>query len=999
MMKSLWDKASEYGSKAKEYLKKGEEQTKKEEELEKAYAEKYNGLKKEIENFQNDSIKNYEEKIKSLNSSVTLFKEENENLQNLLKNKSEVEIEIKSLKEILLEKDKQLIDKEEKIQKFEKEMSGYKIEIESLRKLNEIPKLEIVQQDPLYNDNLIQESDTFIIEMLIKIKEYFLKFEESSKYDFNKKTFEIKEHPEKLDEVATSSTNTDLNLNNNVEENINIHNTTNTLNEQQATNQNAESSKKKKRRNNKKSVKYEPDEINVKDETKEDQENKSIEQKEEFKEHSISKIEEVPEFSNNSTNYIDQNLSKIETTVEKKLDLNIEIENLKNDLIIIFKKSDFFSNLQNNLNNLKLNEESYKSYKNQLEIINTTLKIQLVNLTSDLNEKETLNKTLEKDKESLTVQINQKNQEIKSLDEKVPEYQKEIKTYKEDINSLSLEITYLKNSNINHETEKLNLKSQIDNLQSELTNNLEKCKNENELESLNLKENIETLNVKLINYESENKKSQDTMNNLKQTFKQFFLMLLDEDIFIDLIEKTFKITDTNLLFESLYKLTKLIKPKFTINLYSSVMKDSTIWGRLSKYNLDIETLYEYTEIKSLSQLENLSSQEENENSNHFHRILICNLCNYIDSLNSSITKQTKTNQDLSSQLKSVKETLEESKKNDGEKYDLLNKHITKLQQDCRENLKIEKTLKETIETLESANKEIKFEQEKMKEKNKSMNILHEELNKEKSILNDKILSLNQQLDLFKVENSELIDKSSESEQKIRKLQDSIKELKKENESQISLLREMDKIRNSLHEKIETINKKDQEINKLINAYKDLEEFIESLKIEKENVSEMYKKQIFDMAAELETIKESNRIYEDKFQNESQFDKKKYEEMEKLVTDMEIENKHLKEQKEKMKKYSEEILIKVKNDLKDTEFMIDKRMISNILIKYFEQGLNSSIKISLLDTLANFMGFNNDERRKIGLSASNNQKMITSQSGANDKLKNLSDELYDFILNA
>jgi chromosome segregation ATPase len=998
-MKSLWDKASEYGSKAKEYLKKGEEQTKKEEELEKAYAEKYNGLKKEIENFQNDSIKNYEEKIKSLNSSVTLFKEENENLQNLLKNKSEVEIEIKSLKEILLEKDKQLIDKEEKIQKFEKEMSGYKIEIESLRKLNEIPKLEIVQQDPLYNDNLIQESDTFIIEMLIKIKEYFLKFEESSKYDFNKKTFEIKEHPEKLDEVATSSTNTDLNLNNNVEENINIHNTTNTLNEQQATNQNAESSKKKKRRNNKKSVKYEPDEINVKDETKEDQENKSIEQKEEFKEHSISKIEEVPEFSNNSTNYIDQNLSKIETTVEKKLDLNIEIENLKNDLIIIFKKSDFFSNLQNNLNNLKLNEESYKSYKNQLEIINTTLKIQLVNLTSDLNEKETLNKTLEKDKESLTVQINQKNQEIKSLDEKVPEYQKEIKTYKEDINSLSLEITYLKNSNINHETEKLNLKSQIDNLQSELTNNLEKCKNENELESLNLKENIETLNVKLINYESENKKSQDTMNNLKQTFKQFFLMLLDEDIFIDLIEKTFKITDTNLLFESLYKLTKLIKPKFTINLYSSVMKDSTIWGRLSKYNLDIETLYEYTEIKSLSQLENLSSQEENENSNHFHRILICNLCNYIDSLNSSITKQTKTNQDLSSQLKSVKETLEESKKNDGEKYDLLNKHITKLQQDCRENLKIEKTLKETIETLESANKEIKFEQEKMKEKNKSMNILHEELNKEKSILNDKILSLNQQLDLFKVENSELIDKSSESEQKIRKLQDSIKELKKENESQISLLREMDKIRNSLHEKIETINKKDQEINKLINAYKDLEEFIESLKIEKENVSEMYKKQIFDMAAELETIKESNRIYEDKFQNESQFDKKKYEEMEKLVTDMEIENKHLKEQKEKMKKYSEEILIKVKNDLKDTEFMIDKRMISNILIKYFEQGLNSSIKISLLDTLANFMGFNNDERRKIGLSASNNQKMITSQSGANDKLKNLSDELYDFILNA
>ena len=42
------------------------------------------------------------------------------------------------------------------------------------------------------------------------------------------------------------------------------------------------------------------------------------------------------------------------------------------------------------------------------------------------------------------------------------------------------------------------------------------------------------------------------------------------------------------------------------------------------------------------------------------------------------------------------------KKNDSEKYDLLNKHITKLQQDCRENLKTEKFLKETIENLENS---------------------------------------------------------------------------------------------------------------------------------------------------------------------------------------------------------------------------------------------------------------------------------------------------------
>ena len=52
-------------------------------------------------------------------------------------------------------------------------------------------------------------------------------------------------------------------------------------------------------------------------------------------------------------------------------------------------------------------------------------------------------------------------------------------------------------------------------------------------------------------------------------------------------------------------------------------------------------------------------------------------------------------------------------------------------------------------------------------------------------------------------------------------------------------------------------------------------------------------------------------------------------MEKQITDLELENKYLSEQEDKKKKSSQEILIKVKNVLNDTEFLIDKRMISNI----------------------------------------------------------------------
>ena len=158
---------------------------------------------------------------------------------------------------------------------------------------------------------------------------------------------------------------------------------------------------------------------------------------------------------------------------------------------------------------------------------------------------------------------------------------------------------------------------------------------------------------------------------------------------------------------------------------------------------------------------------------------------------------------------------------------------------------------------------------------------------------------------------------------------------------------------------------------------------------------MYKKQLFELNSEVENFTENIRIQEDHKNSEKN---NKFEELDKQITDLELENKYLKEQKDKMKKYSEEILLKVKNDLKDTEFLIDKRMISNILIKYFDKNTNDKIKSALLDTLANFMGFNNEERAQLGIYY-NNSAGVNNENNKNDKLKDLSDELYNFILNA
>ena len=51
-----------------------------------------------------------------------------------------------------------------------------------------------------------------------------------------------------------------------------------------------------------------------------------------------------------------------------------------------------------------------------------------------------------------------------------------------------------------------------------------------------------------------------------------------------------------------------------------------------------------------------------------------------------------------------------------------------------------------------------------------------------------------------------------------------------------------------------------------------------------------------------------------------------------LSNLEAENLKLKEKKLEIKKHAEEVLIKVRNDLKDTEYLIDKRIISSFLFK-------------------------------------------------------------------
>ena len=119
--------------------------------------------------------------------------------------------------------------------------------------------------------------------------------------------------------------------------------------------------------------------------------------------------------------------------------------------------------------------------------------------------------------------------------------------------------------------------------------------------------------------------------------------------------------------------------------------------------------------------------------------------------------------------------------------------------------------------------------------------------------------------------------------------------------------------------------------------------------------------------------------------------------------LEQENKKLHDQKITIKRHTEEVLIKVKNEIKDIENMVDKRVVSNFFLKALDKKSKKNIKLNVRDTLANFFGFNNEERKKIGLSSISNLNFSklnnTYNPSSTDKVKEISDDLFNFVLNA
>ena len=125
-------------------------------------------------------------------------------------------------------------------------------------------------------------------------------------------------------------------------------------------------------------------------------------------------------------------------------------------------------------------------------------------------------------------------------------------------------------------------------------------------------------------------------------------------------------------------------------------------------------------------------------------------------------------------------------------------------------------------------------------------------------------------------------------------------------------------------------------------------------------------------------------------------------MQNKVFNLELDNTNLKEQNNKLVNINKDLVSKLQNENKNYEKVVDKTMISSMLIKYFDPSTPSSIKSSLLETIANFLEYSDEEREQIGLppkSEKNNDNLKTGGNNLSDKLSKIGNNLYNFITNS
>ena len=353
-------------------------------------------------------------------------------------------------------------------------------------------------------------------------------------------------------------------------------------------------------------------------------------------------------------------------------------------------------------------------------------------------------------------------------------------------------------------------------------------------------------------------------------------------------------------------------------------------------------------------------------------------------------------------LKKLLCKLDEEKNNYIKELKCLNEKVVSNNQQMQ-------TMKETIEQFQKDFKEIKIKEDTLNESilkkekeisekeikyNELKNILEENNNniKEKEI---NINSYKINIEQMNIKIKELTEKLNISEKMRNKYDEEIKNLNIKVKSYKDDMELLQVHSDGINTKNIQITELLKQVESLKSSYKILEDSkIEFVKEKNEEI-DIYKNKILELTQQLNEEKQ-------KLQNF-----KKNEEIENIyiqkISDLEKQNNlledniiQIKKNNEDKKKELNETKNKMMKDLRDNEFMIDKRVLSSVLVNYFDVNASDNTKKNLLETLSSIMEYSNEDRQKMGLKPIHIGENNNSNKGA---LKSMSEGLYNFILNS
>ena len=558
-----------------------------------------------------------------------------------------------------------------------------------------------------------------------------------------------------------------------------------------------------------------------------------------------------------------------------------------------------------------------------------------------LEEEKDINKSKNEKSEEESKEIERENEEeeedkaneIAMLWIRAENAEKENERMNQEMTELHDKITDLTKSNY---TLELNLK-ETESKYKELISSLKKEETENEKQrgnDMNLSIKISELKGKLeaktksfYEYQEEKEKLIDEMNIKINTLRKENLALKEIKVKYDVLQNELKklsIENMSTIKQRLSQCERAIKEK-----------DEEISRLKSNNNQEIllKKIEELNKQNSLLEEENNNLNEESDNLKQQIALKDCEITQLkenlgIDNLDENNEGENKNNDENSTK----KEEIKEKEKNSGislgnlveeeHKDKIKNEDFLELEQKVAELLKEKNELENKIKTLEENLDNEKKENAKLKESNdkllqetnndkiekiKNLEKKIDELQKENLGLNEKIKELENNAEKNKIN----MDKIKEENDKMKQKLEKNKQIKEENKTFVKkiaeLMEKLDELKNDnmklANEKIEI---KNEYISKITKLEKDINEFDFKLK-EKENIikkmeTEKEKKKEIDNAEalRLQTIELKNSI-----NSQSNEKLKEIEERLKILIEKEKELTELKEQlKEREMNYSQ-----------------------------------------------------------------------------------------------